>query len=85
MAYLGWEKEQPGTKRNKLKNPIYFVHGESGEDFWSALERHLSRVYATGHKHQDYYWGRWFKSQARSLCHKVLITLGQNTSIVDFT
>lgn len=46
VVYEGWEKETPGAKRTKLKNPLYFVHGGSKEEFWSALERHLSRIYA---------------------------------------
>ena len=46
VVYEGWEIEAPGAKRTKLKNPTYFVHGGSGEEFWPALERHLSRIYA---------------------------------------
>jgi hypothetical protein len=43
VIYEGWE-ECPGG-RAKLINPTYFVYHGRGEEFWVALERHLSRVY----------------------------------------
>jgi hypothetical protein len=43
VIYEGWEKAPHG--RAKLVNPTYFVHGGDGEQFWLALERHLSRTY----------------------------------------
>jgi hypothetical protein len=41
VIYEGWEEGPKG--RAKLVNPTYFVY--QGEDFWVALERHLSRIY----------------------------------------
>jgi hypothetical protein len=41
VIYEGWEEGPKG--RAKLVNPIYFVY--QGEEFWTALERHLSRIY----------------------------------------
>lgn len=41
VIYEGWAEGPKG--RAKLVNPTYFVY--QGEDFWAALERHLSRLY----------------------------------------
>lgn len=43
VIYEGWEEKLCGEV--KLKNPIYFVHGGNGKEFWVALERHLRRIY----------------------------------------
>lgn len=44
VVYEGWEINEY-TGEAHLKNPYYFVHGGSGEEFWVALERHLKRIY----------------------------------------
>ncbi|MBE3580023.1 MAG: UPF0236 family protein [Thermoanaerobacteraceae bacterium] len=44
VVYEGWEINEY-TGEAHLKNPYYFVHGGSGEEFWAALERHLRRIY----------------------------------------
>jgi hypothetical protein len=44
VIYEGWEETTRGKYR--LKNPIYFVHGGEGKEFWTALERHLGRIYS---------------------------------------
>jgi len=44
VVYEGWEIDEY-TGEAHLKNPMYFVHGGSGKEFWEALERHLRRVY----------------------------------------
>jgi|GEM_PF-545315 hypothetical protein len=44
VVYEGWEIDEY-TGEAHLKNPYYFVHGGSGEEFWAALERHLRRIY----------------------------------------
>ncbi|MEW6274938.1 MAG: ISLre2 family transposase [Bacillota bacterium] len=43
VIYEGWEEGPHG--RAKLINPTYFVYHGTGEEFWVALERHLSRIY----------------------------------------
>lgn len=43
VIYEGWEEGPHG--RARLINPTYFVYHGTGEEFWAALERHLSRVY----------------------------------------
>jgi hypothetical protein len=43
VIYEGWEEGPNG--RAKLINPTYFIYHGKGEEFWGALERHLSRLY----------------------------------------
>jgi len=43
VIYEGWEEGPNG--RAKLINPTYFIYHGKGEEFWCALERHLSRLY----------------------------------------
>lgn len=43
VIYEGWEETPNG--RAKLINPTYFIYQGKGEEFWGALERHLSRLY----------------------------------------